>query len=155
MENEVKKPNLGVKIAVFVITAVVVFSVMMVVLNADKILEVLNGNNLESELTTMTNELNSSTPMMVDQVTRLDNALVKNGDTVVYNYTIIGYSYEELVVLFDEATKETQKTTLVNAAKTNPDLEYFRENKVNLEYSYRAEDGQHLFAIEIPSELFV
>ncbi len=112
-------------------------------------------SELESELKLLANEMNVMTPVMIDEITRLDNVEVKNHDTVVYNYTIIGYTYDEAKVVFHEVAQESQKELFIKTIKISSDFEYFRENKVNLEYSYKSEEGKYLFTIELPNELFI
>lgn len=147
-----KKKNL---IITFVIIAVATLAFIggMILLNGES----LNNSAdelLNRKLVELTNELNKTTPYMIDKNTRLDNSIVKPGKTISYNYSVIGYSEEELKATFTAEVIEYQKGLLVNSVKTLPELQFFRDNEINLEYVYKTESGAHLATIKIPYSLY-
>src|SRR5688572_1527845 len=76
-------------------------------------------------------ELNKTCPIMVDQDTRLDNAVALPGNIFQYNYTLVNYEKSELNI---DTVKKYIEPGLINSVKTNPDLE--RKNKVTMAYNY-------------------
>ncbi len=144
MKNIMDRFNISKNTLLGIVGFVVAFFVTLIALNFNSIF----GNELKD----MANELNETMPFMVDDITRADSVSIKGKDTVVYEYTVIGFTTDELKSIFTDEVVDAQKETLVSIAKTNADLEYFRDNKVNLEYIYSSEDNEVVATIEIGYE---
>ncbi len=93
-------------------------------------------------------ELNKTCPQQVDEDTRLDSASVHENKTFRYNYTLLNFNRDSMDV---ELFVLSVKPAMINNAKTNPDLQLFRDNCVTLEYYFRDELGKFMTRIEIVS----
>lgn len=95
-------------------------------------------------------ELNKTCPQQVDKDTRLDSASVHKNKTFRYNYTCLNFNKDSMDV---EMFAMSVKPAMINNAKTNPDLQLFRDNNVILEYYFRDGLGKFMTRVEIvPAE---
>lgn len=109
----------------------------------------LEDINFDQELMKTSEELNKNCPFIIDQDTRLDNTIVLPGKKLVYNYTLINLSIDDLNV---EELEQNLKPRILNNVKTNTDLRNFRENSVTMVYKYNDKDGIFIFEIIITPE---
>ena len=87
---------------------------------------------LQEVLSATANEVNKTTPQMIDKDTRLDSSYALE-NKFVYKYTMVNYSLEQLEPnKFHDAILE-QVTSFVC---TSPDMKFFVDNKVQVGYSY-------------------
>ena len=96
-------------------------------------------------------ELNKTCPIMVDQDTRLDNAVALPGNIFQYNYTLVNYEKSEVNI---DTVKKYIEPGLINSVKTNPDLEIQRMNKVTMAYNYRDKNGVFVLKISVTPDLY-
>lgn len=90
----------------------------------------------------VSNSANQNLPMFLDEITRLDSTIPIRGDTLRYNYTIIGAKKSQINVT--DFVNSMHKRGITNkACSTVPTL---IKQGVNLEYAYYGEDGI-LFAV--------
>ncbi|WP_461637436.1 hypothetical protein [Labilibaculum euxinus] len=99
----------------------------------------------------MAGELNKSCPIMVDNATRLDNAVALPDNVFQYNYTLIGMNKDSVNI---EELKSYLKPTIINSVKTNPDMQGMRDNKVKVNYYYKDKSGVYLFTISVKPEQY-
>ncbi len=110
----------------------------------DTIKPQLLNSKIQSALTTAANDINSKTPMMVDQATRLDNA-VTHGLIFRYNYTLLPFAAEEVDVnLF----RKDVSPKLNNSVCTS-DMTYNISFGVTYEYAYYGKNGKQITVIKI------
>ena len=96
-------------------------------------------------------ELNKACPIMVDQETRLDNAVALPENIFQYNYTLI--NLEKAAV--DVAELENYlRPTLINSVRTNPDMKVNRDNKTTMGYYYKDKNGEFLFKVLVTPDLY-
>ncbi len=105
----------------------------------------------QEQLKNMANELNKTCPIMVDQYTRLDNALVLSKNVFQYNYTIV--SNEKSEINLDTAKKYIEPS-IINNAKTNPEMKVFRDHKTTLIYSYKDKNGVFVWKLSITPDMY-
>ena len=106
--------------------------------------------SFDEQLMKAAEEINKNCPFMVDQDTRLDNAIAGPGKLFIYNYTLINWVEEELN---KDELKEYIRPILINNMITSEDMRSFRENRVSLKYNYKDKLGVHLFSVTIdPSD---
>lgn len=87
---------------------------------------------VEESLKQAATMLNTQTPVMIDEITRLDH-VVADGKTLIYEATIMNTEGIE--------PKELEK--VVNeAVKTNPQLNVFSKYDVKITYKYVDSDGK-------------
>lgn len=96
-------------------------------------------------------ELNKTCPIMIDQETRLDNALAMPNKAFQYNYTLINLDESEVNV---DTLKKYIEPFIVNSIKTNPDMKMFRDNKVTMIYYYCDKDGDFVYKLSITPDMY-
>lgn len=102
--------------------------------------------SFDKQLMNAASELNETCPIMVDQETRLDNAVSLPGKVFQYNYTLVNFERDSIDInLFEEH----MQPLILNNVKTNPDLEDFRKNKVTMAYNYNDKNGNFVLKISI------
>ena len=103
-------------------------------------------NSFESVMKGTAIELNKTCPQMMDKETRLDSASIHENKTFRYYYTLLNSNKDSMEIdLFFLSVEPL----MINNAKTNPDLQLFRDNKVILEYYFRDELGRFLTRIAV------
>lgn len=110
-----------------------------------------NAPSFDKALMQTASELNEVCPMMVDNITRLDNAVALPGKVFQYNYTLI-YTPKDSINI--EVFEDILKPTILSNAKTNPDLQNFRDNKVTMVYSYKDMFGGFITKITITPDQY-
>ena len=105
----------------------------------------------DEALVEVAKQLNTTLPMQIDKDTRMDSTIAGPGNRLTYLYTLINFSSNEL----DQTEFTTiMRPQLVNGYKTNPDMAFFRQNKVELHYHYRDKNGNTIATIIIsPKDL--
>jgi hypothetical protein len=96
-------------------------------------------------------ELNKSCPIMVDQETRLDNAVALPDNIFQYNYTLVNLDKSEVN---QDTLKKYIEPGLINNMKTNPDLKVYRENKVTMAYYYKDKNGEFVLKLSITPDMY-
>src|ERR1700744_4190024 len=70
-------------------------------------------------------EMNKTCPMMIDNITRLDNTIALPGHILEYNYTLINVNGETVDT---NMAKKNIEPNIINTIKTNPGMKALREN---------------------------
>ena len=108
-------------------------------------------NVAKNPLQLIANEMNKSCPMMVDEETRLDKVTLPSKTVFQYNYTLINYEKTEIDTV---KIKSNLEQNIIQLIKTNPQMEYQRQNKVTMNYIYNDKNGDYLMSIIITPELY-
>jgi len=96
-------------------------------------------------------ELNKSCPIMVDQETRLDNAVALPDNIFQYNYTLVNMINDSIDL---KAFEDHMKPIILNNVRTNPDLKAYRDNEVTMAYYYKDMNGMFITNISISADLY-
>ena len=96
-------------------------------------------------------EINESCPIMVDEATRLDNAIALPDNSFQYNYTLVDMVKSEINL---DSFKKELEPNLINFVKTDPNLKINRENKITMIYNYRDKNGEFLIKFLITPDLY-
>lgn len=104
--------------------------------------------SFDEALTQTATALNKTCPMMVDEYTRLDNGVALPDRTFQYNYTLVKNTIEEI----NAADIESMEGQFANTIKTSPDMKYFRDNDVTINYNYADKNGVFITKISITPE---
>ena len=96
-------------------------------------------------------EINESCPIMVDQDTRLDNAIVFPNNILQYNYTLVNWVKDSIDL---KAFKDYMQPMILNNVKTNPDLKLYRDNKTTMAYHYKDMNGLFITKISITADKY-
>lgn len=103
---------------------------------------------INKKLTEMASNLNESAPVMLDDFTRFDNATVTSDNVFQYNYTVLNTQNPDSLI------KEVESSLIKNIKlefNTNPQLVFFKENNVSIDYVYNDENNQVIRRIQIDS----
>ena len=119
----------------------------------NKVFETIENviNTAKNPLQLIANEMNKSCPMMVDEETRLDKVTLPSKTVFQYNYTLINYEKTEIDTV---KIKSSLEQNIIRLTKTNPQMQYQRENNVTMNYIYNDKNGDYLMSIIIPPELY-
>lgn len=101
---------------------------------------------IDKTLMKTANELNKTCPLMVDQVTQLDNAIALPDKIFQYNYTLVSFNKDSINIASFE---NYMRPMLLNNIKTLPELKPFRDNKVTMAYNYKDRNGIFITKISI------
>ena len=93
--------------------------------------------------------INESCPIMVDQETRLDNAVALPDNILQYNYTLVNSIKDSIDI---KAFENYMHPMILNNVKTNPDLKIYRDNKTTMAYNYKDMNGVFISKISIIAE---
>lgn len=94
-------------------------------------------------------QFNSKCPIMIDAETRMDGIEIKNGNTIVYKYTLIN--------LFASKVDTTQfnralRPGIINTIKTNSELNELKRIKSSFEYYYKDRENKFIYSFIIKPE---
>jgi hypothetical protein len=91
-------------------------------------------------------EINKSCPIMIDNATRLDNAVALPGNIFQYNYTLVNLIKDSVNI---NELKNYLEPTIINFVKSNPEMKSLRENKTTINYYYKDKTGLFLFTVSV------
>ncbi len=103
---------------------------------------------INKKLTEMASNLNESAPVMLDDFTRFNNATVTSDNVFQYNYTVLNTQNPDSLI------KEVESSLIKNIKlefNTNPQLLFFKENNISIDYVYNDENNQVILRIQIDS----
>ena len=103
-----------------------------------------NNNRISKDVIEAAQVVNAMCPYTLDSETRLDCAIPLPNNTLQYNYTMVNYTKELLDTVVFKAAMEPQ---ILNNVRTNPQMEYQRQNKWTLNYFYLDKDGNYICSI--------
>lgn len=107
--------------------------------------------SFDKVMMTAASELNKTCPIMVDQYTRLDNAIALPDNSFQYNYTLINMDKSEVSV---DTAKKYLLPNIINNVKTNPDLKIYRDNKTTMIYNYKDKNGVFIVKFSITPDMY-
>ena len=101
---------------------------------------------LHNELVKRATELNSSTPVALDEHTRFDSVRVSTNNEFKYYYTIIRIDNPTLLIA---QHKEEMIETMDRMYATDKSLQFFATNHVTMKYIYNDLEGNIIDVITI------
>ncbi len=116
---------------------ILVFLVIPSVLAASKVLKKINDPDFQ--LKAIAAEVEKASPKMIDKYTRLDGAEVPSSHRIVYLYTIVSLTKDQIPA---DALATKVRPNVVDAYRTNPGLKGLREMKATMVYRYRDKNGE-------------
>jgi hypothetical protein len=120
-------------------------------LGGEKFKELLNKPLYDKAMMEFASELNKTCPIMVDNATRLDNAIALPGNTFQYNYTIVNMVKKSIAI---DELKKVVEPTIINFVKTNPEMKFIRDHKTTVNYYYKDMTGVYLFTISVKPDQY-
>ena len=104
-----------------------------------------------SQLENIALELNKQLPMRIDEYTRLDSTATHGKTSFIYYYAL--FDLERSEVNLDTVNKYI-RPRIIEDVKNSPELQYFRDNKITLEYQYFDKVGVFVMEILVTPELY-
>ena len=127
-----------------------IFCILSVVTLVSMMMSCNNNNSLRKELLQMYNDTNKDCPMVIDRYTTLTSTLVID-NSLMYLYKVQQGLLDDLG-LSKSYWKESQTQNIKNIYCTDPDMLWYRMNKVPVIWSYEYQDGTSLGKIEITTD---
>lgn len=124
----------------------VLFTFLLLLAGGSAFSQTTTITDFEKGMAEMAASMNQQMPMMINDVTRLDNIATQPGKKLIYNYTILNPYKEPRNYL---AYKDMVEPELIEIARNNPQMQTFRDNNVVLFYNYKDENGVVQFTVEI------
>lgn len=116
------------------------FSIITVLFISFSLIQcVSDEKTVNKKLSQMAADLNVSAPVMLDQYTRFDKAEVDDDNVFRYNYTVLNSSNPDSLI---QVVSLNLKENIKREFSTNPQLLFFKENNVVIEYVYKDESSQ-------------
>ncbi|MDR3287506.1 MAG: hypothetical protein LBT27_08690 [Prevotellaceae bacterium] len=111
-------------------------------------------NNHDAEvnktITDMIKKYNDNAPFMISEGIRFENITALPNRILQYNLSFINMTVDEINI----NNFESEIPVIINQIRTNPDMEYFRKNKMSLQYSYKDKDGVFVTNIDITPDMY-
>ncbi len=108
--------------------------------------QLFNKPTVDEAIMEAASEINKSCPIMLDKDTRLDNVLAMPNNSFQYNYTLV--NFEDNSIEVDELT-DYLRPIIVNNIKTNPDMKWYRDNRVTFLYNYKDMNGIFILKLKV------
>lgn len=98
--------------------------------------------SVDNELKKIAEEANKTTPRLLDQWTRLDSCKALPNKNIRYFHTV-----NDVVISDTTVFKSNLKPQVISVIKTSPDMKFFRENDVTMQYQYNDQSGRYIFSL--------
>ncbi|MBN2639685.1 MAG: hypothetical protein JXR65_11445 [Bacteroidales bacterium] len=118
-------------------------------IGGEKIVDLFRKPLIDRVLMKTASEINKTCPVMVDQYTRLDNAVVLPDKVFQFNYTLLNIDTESVNI---NELKKNLEPSIINYVRTSPQIQKLRDEKVTINYNYRNDSGAYLFTISVKPE---
>jgi hypothetical protein len=107
---------------------------------------IIKTPSVDRNLLSASNEMNKRCPVFIDKDTRLDSTVAGPGKRLMYNYTLINFTAEQIQI---QQFLSVLTPQIMNNVRTNPDMKEYRRHKITLVYSYKDKDGKFITRIEV------
>jgi len=134
---------------VFAVTTAIFYAIGQ--FGGEKLVGLFRKPAFDKALMETASEINKSCPIMIDNATRLDNAIALPDNVFQYNYTLVNMTKDSINI---NELKGYIEPTIINFVKTNPDMQTIRDNKVTVNYYYKDKVGVYLFTISVKPEQY-
>jgi hypothetical protein len=104
------------------------------------------STKINKELMQVASQINAACPIMVDHMTRLDNAISTPDKRFIYSYTLMTEIPDDID---KDAFVGELKPTLVNKFKNLPEVQPMFEQGITVVCRYKRLDGTHIADISI------
>ncbi|WP_051697751.1 hypothetical protein [Prevotella sp. 10(H)] len=125
------------------IVYILIMSVMVLVLTNC-------SDSLNSQLKTIVKEINKQCPKQLDEYTRVDSCAVVGEKSIRYYQTV----NKDLIVTDTTLFKSNLEPGIISLVKTSPDMRFFKEKEVTVQYRFGDESGKYLFLISVTPDKY-
>jgi ribosomal protein L37E len=108
--------------------------------------------SLNKQLVEIANEINKTCPTRIDQYTTLKNVVALPNKTIQYNYILEGITKEQVDL---NTLKSSVFPVILENAKSNPEMKFFRDNTATLNYHYSDKNGVFVTEYIITPEMYL
>ncbi|MCD7901961.1 MAG: hypothetical protein LUH22_19550 [Bacteroides sp.] len=99
----------------------------------------------------MADELNKSTPMQLDEYTRLDSVNTVKDERIRYYYTLFLYDKNELDM---SSIEENIAPHIIHTIQTSPEMKKLREENITFDYIYFDKNGEVAYQLSVTPEMY-
>ena len=96
---------------------------------------------IDKDMMKAASAINKTCPIMVDSITRFDNAAALTNNTFQFNYTILNADKSDYDT---NALIQTVRPLTLNMIKTNPQNKIFRDKETKVSFIYHDSSGKYL-----------
>lgn len=107
--------------------------------------------SFDKQLVEFANELNKNCPMTMDEYTTLKNVVALPDKTIQYNYILTGITKAEVKI---DTIKKYVFPGILQNVKSNPEMKFFRDNKITLSYYYSDKNGVYVTRYVVKPEMY-
>ena len=117
----------------------------------ETLMEYFKKTVYDKSMMVVASEVNKSCPIMIDNATRLDNAIALPNNVFQYNYTLVKLVKDSVNIA---ELKNYLEPRIINNVKSNPDMKAMRSFKTIMNYYYKDRKGIYLFTISVEPEQY-
>jgi hypothetical protein len=111
----------------------------------------VTDKGIEQSLAQTSSEMSRKLPMMIDKGTRLDAVTPAPNKTLMYKYTLVDATKSGIDVA---KVQKTLKPAILEAYKTNPEMQKLRAAEISLKFQYYDKNGAFITDVEVhPSDV--
>lgn len=140
MYELVKQKSTGFRIILGIIVCVFISGILKMAFNQ-------KPSSFNDELIKTANEINLHAPIVIDSTIRFDRVDALSGNVFRYEYTLLVWERAELDTM---ALNSLSRDGLIKKVKGNPKLNYFRDNKVEIQSRWVDKNGNYVACLSIP-----
>ena len=105
-----------------------------------------NAESIDNKALKVVKQFNDKCPMMIDAETRMDGIEIKNSNTIIYKYTLINLSVENVdTAKFNLAVRPG----IISTIKTNAGLDELKRINSSFEYYYKDRNNKFIYSFII------
>jgi hypothetical protein len=134
-----------------IVSAIGTVSLVLSTVSCASFVKEVTDKGIEQSLVQTSSEMNKKLPMMIDKATRLDTVTPAPNKTLMYKYTLVDVTKSGIDVA---KVQKTLKPTILEAYKTNPDMQKLRAAEISLKFQYYDKNGTFITDVEVhPSDV--
>jgi hypothetical protein len=134
-----------------IVSAIGTVSLVLSTVSCSSFVKEVTDKGIEQSLVQTSSEMNKKLPMMIDKATRLDTVTPAPNKTLMYKYTLVDITKAGIDVA---KVQKTLKPTILEAYKTNPEMQKLRAAEISLKFQYYDKNGTFITDVEVhPSDV--
>lgn len=98
------------------------------------------------ELEKIASDFNQKGAQMIDSETRIDGIEIRNGNTIIYKYTLINLLTKNVDTL---KFRNELRPGIISVVKISPEMKKLRDQSTEFEYAYQDKEGKFIYTFKI------
>lgn len=98
------------------------------------------------ELEKIASDFNQKGARMIDSETRIDGIEIRNGNTIIYKYTLINLLTKNVDTL---AFRNELRPGIISVIKISPEMQKLRDQNTEFEYAYQDKERKFIYTFKI------